>query len=112
MALSFWKDEVTVLRAPIIKKNGMDARDWPNAEEHVVKNMQITASGTVREFGDRVTQVTDRRTLRACYDADIEPGDRIVWNGDTYEIDGDVFHTKSPTGRVSSTRCTLVRWEG
>ena len=45
-------------------------------------------------------------------DADIQAGDRIIWNGDTYEIDGEVFHTKSPTGRVSSTRCTLVKWSG
>ena len=31
---------------------------------------------------------------------------------ETYEIDGDVFHTKSPSGRVSSTRCALVKWSG
>ena len=112
MALSFWKDQVTVLRAPLITKNGMEKRDWGNAVPHTIKNVQITAQTTSREFGDRVTQVTDRRTLRANYDADIEPGDRIIWNGDTYEIDGEVFHTVSPTGRVSSTRCTLARWEG
>ena len=112
MALSFWKDQVTVLRAPLISKNGMEARDWENATSRVVKNVQVTTQVTSREFGDRVTQVTDRRTLRAKYDADIVPGDRIIWKGDTYEIDGEVFNTVSPTGRVSSTRCTLVRWEG
>lgn len=112
MALSFWKDQVTVLRAPLISKNGMEARDWENAIRITIKNVQVTAQVTSREFGDRVTQVTDRRTLRAKYDADIVPGDRIIWKGDTYEIDGDVFATVSPTGRVSSTRCTLVRWEG
>lgn len=112
MALSFWKDQVTVLRAPLITKNGMEKRDWENAVPHIIKNVQVTAQATSREFGDRVTQVTDRRTLRATYEADIVPGDRIIWNGDTYEIDGEVFHTVSPTGRVSSTRCTLVRWEG
>ena len=112
MALSFWKDQVTVLRAPLITKNGMEKRDWENAVPHTIKNVQITAQATSREFGDRVKQVTDRRTLRANYEADIVPGDRIIWNGDTYEIDGEVFHTVSPTGRVSSTRCTLARWEG
>lgn len=112
MALSFWKDEATVLRAPLITKNGMEKRDWENAVPHIIKNVKVTAQATSREFGDRVTQATDRRTLRANYDADIEPGDRVIWNGDTYEIDGEVFHTVSPTGRASSTRCTLVRWEG
>lgn len=112
MALSFWKDQVTVLRAPLITKNGMEKRDWENAVPHIIKNVLVTAQATSREFGDRVTQVTDRRTLRANCDADIIPGDRVIWKEDTYEIDGEVFNTVSPTGRVSSTRCTLVRWEG
>ena len=112
MALSFMRDKVIVERAALIKKNGMEVRDWANAKKHTVERVLITAQPTSREFGDRTTQVTDRRTLRACYDADIMPGDRITWRGDTYEIDGDVFHTISPTGRVSSTRCTLARWEG
>lgn len=112
MALSFMNDKVTVLRAPIAKKNGMDYRDWENAEELEVAQVQITGQSTAREFGDRTLQITDRRTLRANYDADVKPGDRILWNDDMYEVEGEVFHTKSPTGRVSSTRCTLVRWEG
>lgn len=112
MVLSFMKDTVTVLRAPIAKKNGMDYRDWENASSHEAVNVQVVAQATAREFGDRTLQISDRRTLRANYDADIKPGDRILWNEDTYEIEGEVFHTKSPTGRVSSTRCTLVRWEG
>lgn len=112
MPLSFMKDTVTVMRAPLISKNGMKARDWENASTHIVSRVQITAQSTSREFEGRVTQVTDRRTLRAGYDADIEAGDRIIWNDTTYEVDGEVFHTTSPTGKVSSTRCTLARWEG
>lgn len=112
MALSFMRDEVTVLRAPLIDKNGMKKRDWANASQHTVRNVLITAQSTMREFGGRVTQVTDLRTLRADYDADIQAGDRVIWNDATYDVDGEVFHTKSPTGRVSSTRCTLARWEG
>ena len=112
MALSLMKDTVTVLRAPIAKKNGMDYRDWENAEEHTVYQVQVTAQSTSREFADRTLQIIDRRTLRANYDADVKPGDRILWNEETYEVEGEVFHTKSPTGRVSSTRCTLARWEG
>lgn len=112
MPLSFMTDTATVLRAPIISINGAQVRDWPRAATHTLSRIQITAQSTSRDFEGRVTQVTDRRTLRAPYDADIQPGDRVQWNGVTYEVDGEVFHTKSPTGRVSSTRCTLVRWEG
>ena len=112
MPLSFMRDSATVLRAPLIMKNGQQVRDWTHATQHTVANIQCTPQATSREFDGRVTQVTDRRTFRAMYDADVQPGDRIVWDGNTYEIDGEVFHTKSPTGRVSSTRCSLVRWEG
>lgn len=112
MPLSFMNDTVTVLRAPIIEKNGMEKRDWTNADDFEVTDVMVTSQNTSRDFEDRTLQVSDRRTLRANYDADIKAGDRIVWNGSTYEVEGDVFHTKSPTGRVSSTRCTLVRWAG
>ena len=112
MALSFMKDSATVKRASVVNKNGMEARDWGNATSRTLSNIQVTPQTTSRDFEGRVTQVSDRRTLRADYAADIQAGDRVIWNGDTYEVDGEVFHTKSPTGRISSTRCTLVRWEG
>lgn len=112
MPLSFFRDTVTVMRPTVATKNGMTYNSWENPSTHVLTNVQVTAQGTSRVFEERIEQVTDRRTFRASYDADIEAGDRVVWNGETYEIDGEVFHTKSPTGRVSSTRCTLVRWKG
>lgn len=112
MPLSFCNDSVVVLRAQLQTKNGMQYFDWDNAVRATVSNVQITAQSTSRDFEGRVLQVSDRRTLRARYNANIQAGDRVIWNGDTYEVEGEVFHTKSPTGRVSSTRCTLVRWVG
>ena len=111
MPLSFWKGTVTVRRASIIIKNGQETFDWHNATDHPVERCQITAQATSREY-DRTLQVPDHRTLRAPYDADIEAGDRIIWNDDVYEIEGEVFHTASPAGGASSTRCTLARWDG
>ena len=112
MPLSFMNDTVTVKRAPLKIKNGMQYYDWAEAVDIPVSNVQVTAQASTRDFEGRVLNVTDRRTLRAPYNADVQAGDRVVWNGETYEIDGEVYHTKSPTGRVSSTRCTLVRFQG
>lgn len=112
MPLNFFKDSVTVIRAPFINKNGQQTYDWAHAQQFVVDRVQVTPQATSRTFEGRVEQVTDRRTLRASYNADIQAGDRVMWKGDTYEIDGEVFHTESPTGRVSSTRCSLVKWSG
>ena len=112
MPLSFMKDSVTRYRAPITTYNGQDKYDWANAVAKTIPNVQVVAQSTARVFEDRTLNISERYTLRGPYDADIMAGDRIVWNGNTYEIEGEVFHTKSPTGRVSSTRCTLVRWVG
>ena len=112
MPLSFMNDTVTVIRPVTVEKRGSLVTTWDNAPTHTLDRCQVTASSTSREFGARVVQVTDRKTLRALYDADVQAGDRIEHAGTTYEIDGEVVKTASPTGRVSSTRCELVRREG
>ena len=112
MPLSFMRDTVTIHRPAIKNRNGAEILDWQNATEHDVSNVQVVGQGTSRDFDGRTLQTDDRRTLRAPFNADIQAGDRVIWHGDVYEIDGEVFHTASPTGRVSSTRCTLVKMEG
>ena len=94
MPLSFMNDSVTVIRAPFQTKNGMEYRVWTTEaistteaigpSTHTVMNVQVTAQTTMRDFDGRVEQITDRRTLRAPYNADIQSGDRIIWNGETY----------------------------
>ena len=112
MGLSFFRDSITVIRASIVTRNGGEERDWSNATETTINNVQVTARAPSQDFQGRMLNITDSRTLRANYDADIQEGDRVVYDGNIYEVDGEVFHTKSPTGRASSTRCTLTRWTG
>ncbi len=112
MGLSFFRDTVTIIRAPLEMRNGSEYRNWNNVTSHELERVQVTAAGTSRDFAGRTENITDRRTLRANYDADIQEGDRVSFGGNLYEIDGEVFHTQSPTGRASSTRCTLTRWKG
>lgn len=111
MPLSFFRDSITVVRAPLVMKNGMQVRDWANATTHTVSRVQVAGASTTRDF-DRTLNVEDKRLLRAAYNADIQAGDRVVWEGETYEVDGEVLRTKSPTGRVSSCRTNLKRWDG
>ncbi len=112
MPLSFMRDTVTVVRPASKTVRGSTVPDWDNATEHQVPRCQVTAAATQQDRDGRVVNVADSMTLRAGYGADVRPGDRVVYEGVAYEVDGDVFHSKSPTGRVSSTRCTLRRWEG
>ena len=106
------RDTVTVIRPALKDSRGSKVPDWDNATSKSISRVQVVPAGTVQDRDGRVVNVTDRYKLRAMFDADIRAGDRIVWRGCTYEVDGDVFHTKSPTDRISSTRCQLVRWEG
>ena len=112
MPLSFMQDTVAVVRPGVKTSRGTTIRDWNNVTTHELRNVQVTASSTQQDRDGREVNVTDMRTLRAPYIADVQPGDRVIWQGVTYEVDGEVFHSKSPTGRVSSTRCALARWEG
>lgn len=112
MPLDFMRDTVTVVRPGARESRGSTVPDWDNPSRHVVADVQVTPVSTVQDRDGRVANADDRMRLRCRFDADIKPGDRVVWNGDTYEVDGDVFHVKSPTGRVSSTRCTLALWRG
>ena len=112
MPLSFFRDSVIVKRAGITKKNGMEIFDWSNATSKTIDRVQVTAQASSMEFSGRTLNLTDKRLLRASYDADIKAGDHVIWNGEEYAIDGEVFHTKSPAGGASTTRCTLIRWQG
>jgi len=120
MPLSFMTDSVTVIRPGTRTSRGSAVPDWTvtttttgsGATEHVVADVQVTSESTAETRDGRVDNVSDRMRLRARYDADIRSGDRVVWNGDVYEVDGDVVKTKSPSGRVSSTRCRLALWRG
>ena len=112
MPCSFMRDSATVIRPTKKTVRGSTVPDWDNATEHELKRVQVTAASTQQDRDGRVVNVADRRTLRAMYDADVQPGDRIRYEDEIYEVDGEVFHSKSPTGRVSTTRCALARWEG
>ena len=112
MPLSFMTDSVTVIRPGSITSRGSTVPDWANATRRAVSDVQVTPVSTVQDRDGRVVNVSDRYRLRCRFEADIQPGDRVEWRGQTFEVDGDVFHTQSPTGRVSSTRCTLALWRG
>ena len=112
MPCSFMRDSVTVIRPSQKTSRGATVKDWDKATRTTLADVQVTPANTVQDRDGRVVNVSDRFTLRARYEADIQAGDRVEWDGRTFEVDGDVFHTQSPTGRVSSTRCTLAYWEG
>jgi hypothetical protein len=44
--------------------------------------------------------------------SDVKAGDRIVYDGNTYEIDGGPKMFSLPTGTVTNMQLSLKRWQG
>ena len=51
MPLSFMRDTVTVLRAPLRDSRGTRVRDWEHASSHELARVQVTAASTTEPSG-------------------------------------------------------------
>ena len=111
MLPGFCRDTVSRLRAPFITERGVSVRDWTHAVSKDIGGCSIQPASTSGDYDAR-EQATDRMTLYAPEGSDIVKGDRIVFNGDTYLIDGAPYTWNSPTGAVSHMVVPLERWEG
>lgn len=112
MLPSFCKDTVTVKRATLVDKRGTKVLDWSEPTSITVGGCSVQPNTTSRDFDGRTVQVTEDWTLYAPYGSDIKAGDRIEWEGVTFEINGAPMPWKSPTGRVSHVWARLVEWRG
>jgi hypothetical protein len=80
---------VTRLRAPLVADDyGNDERDWTAATEQDVSGCSVQAEPSSEFTTDRQTVVI-RKHVFAPVDADVLPTDRIRWQGNAYEIDGE-----------------------
>lgn len=114
MALpSFCRDEVAVMRAPLVDARGTEERDWAHAAEHVVSGCSVQFAGTSGERGEaRVSAVSDTATLYAPPGADVLRGDRISCPLGVFDVEGTPMPHESPTGAVSHIAVQLSRWKG
>jgi hypothetical protein len=112
MLPSWCKDSVTVLRAPRRGAGTRGERDWDGAVAHVLDGCSLQPSGTSSAFGTVDAVSTADAMLYAPPDADIAEGDRVVFGGATYVVDGIPYAWASPTGRVSSKQARLLKWAG
>lgn len=112
MALpSFAKDSITVYRAPLADDRGTKVRDWSRATYHQVTgcSVQFRETGTAYDAREAITV---RAVVYMPPDANIQAEDQVVFDGVRYSIDGSPFLLRSPSGRVSHKKATLVDWEG
>lgn len=112
MLPSWCRQSVTVLRAPVVTRGMRSERDWANAQSHELSGCSVQPASTSSDFAAVDAVATADATLYAPPLSDIQEGDRVVFAGDTYVVDGIPYEWESPTGRVSHLQARLRRWEG
>lgn len=102
-------DRVTRLRASLTDgPYGNQQRDWANASSVDLSADVQPVSSTEDVVNQQQTVTRWRLTLYPS--SDLEPTDRVVWDGDTYEVEGAVERWKR-RGAVHHLRAVLMRVE-
>lgn len=102
-------DTVDRLRAPLVGgPYGNQTRDWANATS-VTYPAEVQPVSSTEDVVNQQQTIT-RWRLFLGPTADLEATDRIEWDGDTYEIDGDVERWKR-RGAPHHLEAVLMRAE-
>lgn len=113
MALPQWAvDSVTIVRPATTTSRGSTVPDWERATQTTVSGCSVQPAGTSLSQDGRVLGITDGWTAYVPPGTDVKEGDRIVFNGETYTLNGAPRVWNSPTGRVSVIQLNLQRWSG
>lgn len=109
--LSFWTQTITRLRPGTTTSRGSTIYDWTNPDALEIHNCSVQPSSTSLTQDGRVAGIMDGLTIYAPADADIKAGDRIVFNGDTYEINGDPLIWPGAVA-LDHIQLNVRRWRG
>ena len=86
--------------------------DWSNTTSVSISGCSVQpAAATLSEDG-RVLGISDRWTAYLPAGVDVQAGDKIIFDGNDYAIDGEPRTWTSPTGSRSNIQLNLVRWSG
>lgn len=111
---SFAQATVTVQRATVTTdRYGRETRDWSNLEaEFDLSGCSVQPMVGAETFDAAGGRVVSRWHFSAPgRDADVQSTDRIVYDGDTFEVDGSVRRWLSPSGRLGHVEAILKRVE-
>ena len=111
--LPFWcNDSVTIIRAPLVSVRGTLERDWANAEKHVVEGCSLQPTSTYTDRNDPRDSSSISAQLFAPPASDIERGDRVLFDGLEFSVDGFAMSLRSPFGGCDHMVCNLTDWSG
>lgn len=109
--LSFWTQTITRLRPGKKTVRGSLVEDWSNPDTIDIEECSVQPAGTSLSLDGRVQGVSDGLTVYAPEDADVKAGDRIMYGGNVYTINGDPLIWPG-VSRMQHVQLNLVRWRG
>ena len=113
MAIPSWCDqEVTILRPGTTTSRGSTVYDWSSPQSWMVDNCSVQPASTGLSQDGRVLGISEGFTVYLPPGTDVEAGDRVVFEGETYTIIGKPKTWKSATGRASHIQLSIERWSG
>lgn len=113
MLPSFCRDTITRVRPGTTTSRGSTIPDWSTERisTKTISGCSMQPASTSLSEDGRVLGISDLYTLFAPPDADIQDGDRIVFNNKTYTIDGDV-RVQPAAVCLDHIQITLRRYDG
>ncbi len=100
------------IRPGIKTVRGSEIRDWEDADELEIGGCSMQPAGNSLSQNGRELGIFDGYTCYAPFTADIQAGDRIEFDGQIFEINGEPNKWISATGNLSNMLLNLVRWSG
>lgn len=112
MLPSFANQTITVARAKTTTTSrGSEVPDWTNTDKTTVTGCSIQPASTSLSQDGRILGIADGWTAYVPEGTDVKAGDRIEFDGQTFEINGEPRKWTGPM-RTSHIQLNLTRWEG
>ena len=107
----FARQTATVLRAPLVERNGRQIRDWKKATSHTVNRCLVQPLSTQLTLEQREGIEIDA-TAYFQPGTDIQADDRVEFDGNKYVVSGEPLKVVSPTGRLTHVKAFLKAYRG
>jgi len=112
MLPSFMTMTITRKRASVTTSRGSEVFDWTKTTDLTINNCLVEPGGGSLSLDGRELGIMQGLTAILPPNADVKAGDHIVYDGNTYEIDGEPKIFSLPTGTVTNMQLNLKRWQG
>lgn len=113
MLPTFCTQEITRIRPGAKESRGSTVPDWSESavKKLVIKGCSVQPAATSLSQDGRVLGVSEQLTAYLPEGTDVKAGDRIQFNGETYEINGEP-KIWTAARSLSNIQLVLTRWEG